>query len=213
MALLRDRIRPALYDFFGGRMEKHFAEYRRKALAHAHGRVLEIGGGTGFNLPYYPSTIEELVVTEPAPGMLERARRRATTSALPVTVRQAPAEALPFEDASFDTVVSTLVLCSVDDPDRALAEIHRVLRLGGQLIFVEHVRWEDPERAKWQDRLERPWMVLADGCHPNRATLERIEAGPFDVVEVERTELKQSLPLVRPLVAGRAVARRTETAS
>ena len=184
----------------------HFAEYRRKALAHAQGRVLEIGGGTGFNLPYYPSTIEELVVTEPAPGMLERARRRAATSALPVTVRQAPAEALPFEGASFDTVVSTLVLCSVDDPDRALAEIHRVLRHGGQLIFVEHVRWEDQERAKWQDRLERPWMVLADGCHPNRATLERIEAGPFDVVDVERTELKQSLPLVRPLVAGRALA-------
>ena len=99
MALVRDRIRPALYDFFGGRMEKHFADYRRKALAHAQGRVLEIGGGTGFNLPHYPSTIEELVVTEPAPGMLERARRRAATSALPVTVRQAPAEALPFDDA------------------------------------------------------------------------------------------------------------------
>jgi SAM-dependent methyltransferase len=101
--------------------------------------------------------------------------------------------------------------------DRALAEIHRVLRPGGQLIFVEHVRWEDPERAKWQDRLERPWMVLADGCHSDRATLERIEAGPFDVVDVERTELKQSLPLVRPLVrplvAGRALARKTETAS
>jgi len=207
MALVRDRIRPALYDFFGGKMEKHFADYRRKALVHARGRVLEIGGGTGFNLPHYPSTIEELVVTEPVPGMLERARRRAAASALPVTVLAAKAEALPFDDASFDTVVSTLVLCSVDDVDRALAEIHRVLRPGGQLIFVEHVRWEDPERAKWQDRLERPWMALADGCHPNRATLGSIEAGPFDVVEVERTELKQSLPLVRPLVAGRAVAR------
>jgi ubiquinone/menaquinone biosynthesis C-methylase UbiE len=213
MALVRDRIRPALYDFFGGRMERHFAEYRRNALAHTHGRVLEIGGGTGFNLPHYPSTIEELVVTEPVLGMLERARRRAATSALPVTVRQATAEALPFDDASFDTVVSTLVLCSVDDPDRALAEIHRVLRPGGQLIFVEHVRWEDPERAKWQDRLERPWMVLADGCHPNRATLERIEAGPFEVVDVEQSELRQSPPLVRPLVAGRALARKTETAS
>jgi ubiquinone/menaquinone biosynthesis C-methylase UbiE len=100
--------------------------------------------------------------------MLERTRRRAATSALRVTVRQASAEALPLEDASFDTVVSTLVLCSVDDLDRALAEIHRVLRPGGQLIFVEHVRWEDPERTKWQDRLERPWMVLADGCHANR---------------------------------------------
>ena len=188
-------------------MEKHFAEHRRKALAHARGRVLEIGGGTGFNLPYYPRDIEELVVTEPAPGMLQRARRRAATSELPVTVRQASAEALPFEDSSFDTMVSTLVLCSVDDVDQALAEIHRVLRPGGQLIFVEHVRWEDPRRARWQDRLERPWMVLADGCHPNRATLERIAAGPFEIVDVERSELRQSPPLVRPLVAGRARAR------
>jgi ubiquinone/menaquinone biosynthesis C-methylase UbiE len=207
MSLLRDRIRPALYDFFGGRMEKHFAGHRRKALAHAQGRVLEIGGGTGFNLPHYPSDVDELVVTEPAPGMLERARRRAATTDLPVTVRQASAEALPFEDSSFDTVVSTLVLCSVDDVDQALAEIHRVLRPGGQLIFVEHVRWEDPRRARWQDRLERPWMVLADGCHPNRATLERIEAAPFVVVEVQRSELPHSPPLVRPLVAGRALAR------
>jgi ubiquinone/menaquinone biosynthesis C-methylase UbiE len=207
MAVLRDRIRPALYDFFGGRMEKHFAEHRRKALAHARGRVLEIGGGTGFNIPHYPNDVEELVVTEPAPGMLERARRRAMNTDLPVTVRQASAEALPFEDSSFDTVVSTLVLCSVDDVDRALAEIHRVLRRGGQLLFVEHVRWEDPRRAKWQDRLERPWMVVADGCHPNRATLEHIEAGQFDVFDVERSELPQSPPLVRPLVAGRAVAR------
>jgi ubiquinone/menaquinone biosynthesis C-methylase UbiE len=207
MAFLRDRIRPALYDFFGGRMEKHFAEHRRKALVHARGRVLEIGAGTGFNLPHYPRDMEKLVVTEPVLGMLQRARRRAATSDLPVTVRQASAEALPFDDSSFDTVVSTLVLCSVDDVDQALAEIHRVLRPGGQLIFVEHVRWEDPRRARWQDRLERPWTVLADGCHPNRATLERIEAGPFEVVDVERSELPQSPPLVRPLVAGRALAR------
>jgi ubiquinone/menaquinone biosynthesis C-methylase UbiE len=207
MTFFRDRVRPALYDFFGGRMEKHFADHRRKALAHARGRVLEIGGGTGFNLQHYPTAIEELVVTEPAPGMLERARRRAATTELPVTVLQASAESLPFEDSSFDTVVSTLVLCSVEDLDRALAEIHRVLRPGGQLLFVEHVRSDDPRRAKWQDRLERPWMVLADGCHPNRATLDRIEAAPFELADVERSELEKSPPIVRPLVAGRAIAR------
>jgi ubiquinone/menaquinone biosynthesis C-methylase UbiE len=207
MTFFRDRVRPALYDFFGGRMEKHFADHRRKALAHARGRVLEIGGGTGFNLQHYPTAIEELVVTEPAPGMLERARRRAATTELPVTVLQASAESLPFEDSSFDTVVSNLVLCSVEDLDRALAEIHRVLRPGGQLLFVEHVRSDDPRRAKWQDRLERPWMVLADGCHPNRATLDRIEAAPFELADVERSELEKSPPIVRPLVAGRAIAR------
>jgi ubiquinone/menaquinone biosynthesis C-methylase UbiE len=207
VSFIRDRIRPALYDFCGGRMEKHFAPHRRKALAHARGRVLEIGGGTGFNFPYYPAAVEELVVTEPAPGMLDRARRRVAETSLPVTTLQASAERLPFEDSSFDTVVSTLVLCSVDDVDRSLAEIHRVLRPGGQLIFVEHVRSDDPRIAKWQDRLERPWMVVADGCHPNRATLDHIEAAPFEVVEVERSELAQSPPLVRPLVAGRATPR------
>jgi ubiquinone/menaquinone biosynthesis C-methylase UbiE len=207
MSLVRDRIRPALYDFFGGRMEKHFAEHRRSALAHARGRVLEIGGGTGFNLPHYPQDVAELVITEPAPGMLERARRRAAAIARPVTLVQASAESLPFDDSEFDTVVSTLVLCSVVDVEQALAQIHRVLRPGGQLIFVEHVRSDDARRAKWQDRLERPWMILADGCHPNRATLARIEEGPFNVVEVERSEVPKSPPIVRPLVAGRAIAR------
>jgi ubiquinone/menaquinone biosynthesis C-methylase UbiE len=207
VALLRDWIRPALYDFFGERLEKHFAPQRRKALAHARGRVLEIGGGTGFNLPHYPAYIEELVVTEPQAGMLARARRRAAGTGLRATMLQASAESLPFEDSSFDTVVTTLVLCTVDDVDRALAEIHRVLRPGGQLLFVEHVRSDDARRAKWQDRLERPWMVLADGCHPNRATLERIEAGAFELADVERGELPKSPPLVRPLVSGRAIAR------
>ena len=207
MAFIRDRFRPALYDFCGGRMEKHFVAHRRKALGHVRGRLLEIGGGTGFNLPHYPRDIEELVITEPAPGMLERARRRAAETDLPVTMLQASAEQLPFEDESFDTVVSTLVLCSVEDVDRALAEIHRVLRPGGQLLFVEHVRSDDPRTAKWQDRLERPWMVFADGCHPNRATVEHIEASPLEVVEVERGELPHSPALVRPFVAGRAIAR------
>jgi SAM-dependent methyltransferase len=205
MALLQDRIRPALYDFFGERLEKSFAEHRRKTLRDAGGRVLEIGAGTGFNLPHYPEGLAELVVTEPKAGMLRRARRRA--AGRPVTFVQAAAESLPFQDSSFDTVVSTLVFCSVEDVDRALAEIHRVLRPGGQLIFVEHVRSNDPRTARWQDRLERPWQSLADGCHPNRATLERIEAGPFELVEVEHGELPKSPPIVRPLVTGRAIAR------
>jgi len=207
MGVFHDRIWPALYEFMGKRMEKHFSDHRAAALAHARGRILEIGAGTGFNLPHYPPDIDELVVTEPAPGMLERVRRRASATGRDATVVQASAQALPFDDSSFDTVVSTLVLCSVDDVDHVLREIHRVLRPGGQLIFVEHVRSDDPRRARWQDRLERPWMVVADGCHPNRATLERIAAAPFDLVEVERSELPKSPPIVRPLVAGRAVAR------
>jgi ubiquinone/menaquinone biosynthesis C-methylase UbiE len=204
--VFHDRVWPALYDLMGSRMEKYFAEHRRVALAQARGRVLEIGAGTGFNLPHYPPDTDELVLTEPSAGMLARVRRRAAETDRRATAVQASAEALPFEDSSFDTVVSTLVLCSVDDVDGVLREIHRVLRPGGQLIFVEHVRSDDPRRARWQDRLERPWMKVADGCHPNRATLERIAAAPFDLVDVERSELPKSPPIVRPLVAGRAVA-------
>jgi len=207
MALLRDRIHPALYDFFGERMEKHFTELRRSVLMHARGRVLEIGGGTGFNLAHYPAGLDELIVTEPSPGMLERARRRAQDSDLPVAVMPASAEALPFDDASFDTVVSTLVLCSVENVERALAEIRRVLRAGGELLFLEHVRSDDPRRARWQDRLERPWMAVADGCHPNRATLDQIVGAGFELADVRRGELPKSPPLVKPYVAGRAIAR------
>ena len=207
MALFHDRVWPALYDWLGKRAEKELAPYRRKALAHARGRVLEVGAGTGFNLLHYPSEIDELVLTEPAPGMLQRAQRRTTQVGRAATLVRAEAEALPFGDASFDVVVSTLVLCSVDDVDRALAEIHRVLRPDGRLIFVEHVQSDDPRRARWQDRLERPWMAVADGCHPNRRTLERIAAARFEIVEVERGELPKAPPIVKPLVTGYAVAR------
>jgi SAM-dependent methyltransferase len=94
----------------------------------------------------------------------------------------------------------------VRDQDQALAEIRRVLKPGGELIFMEHVRADDPKRARWQDRLDRPWRVIAMGCHPNRATLERIRAAGFEVQDVRRGELPMSPPIIRPLVTGRAVA-------
>jgi SAM-dependent methyltransferase len=119
-------------------------------------------------------------------------------------VVQAPAERLPFEDSSFDTAVFTLVLCTVPDPAAALAEAARVLRPNGRLLFVEHVRSEDPGLARWQDRLERPWRFLGDGCHCNRDTVAAIEASPLALERVERGELPKSPPLVRPLVRGQA---------
>ena len=206
VAIVRDRVHPGLYDFFGRLTERELAGRRRKLLANARGRVLEIGAGTGFNIPHYPAELEFVVLTDPAAGMLARAERRASELRRPVTLVQARAESLPFEDGSFDTVVTALVLCSVDDVERALAEIRRVLRHGGQLAFLEHVRWDEPRRAKWQDRLERPWRALAGGCHPNRPTLQWIEAGPFDVIEVDRGELPKAPPIVRPIVVGRALA-------
>jgi ubiquinone/menaquinone biosynthesis C-methylase UbiE len=201
-----DRVKPALYDALNRRFErKAGAALRRRQLEAASGRVLEVGGGTGANLPHYPE-VEELVVTEPDEAMLRRARRRLERSGRRATLVRASAQALPFPDASFDTVVSTVVLCSVPDQDEALREIRRVLRPGGQLLFAEHVRSDDPRRARWQDRLERPWRLVAGGCHPNRDTLVRIEAAGFAVEVVERGELPHVPRLVRPYVAGRAVA-------
>ena len=117
--------------------------------------------------------------------MLKKLRAKAGARPTRPRSSQAPAEDLPFEDASFDTVVFTLVLCTVPDPAAALAEAARVLRPGGKLLFVEHVRSEDAGLARWQDRLEKPWRFLADGCHCNRDTVATIEASPFALEHVE----------------------------
>jgi ubiquinone/menaquinone biosynthesis C-methylase UbiE len=176
-------------------------------LADARGRVLEIGAGTGFNLEHYPADVGDVVFTEPSAAMLRRAEERAAALGGRAQGVEAPAERLPFPDDSFDTVVSTLVLCSVGDQDDALAEIRRVLKPGGRFLFIEHVRSDDDRLARWQDRLERPWRVVAFGCHPNRATLDRIEAAGFEVEALEAGALPNAPRLVRPMITGRAVAR------
>src|SRR2546425_10814011 len=131
------RIFAAGYDTFVGRMERRFmGAVRKELLANASGRVVEIGSGTGVNLQHYPRTIEELVCTEPEEPMAKRLRRKAETSGLPVQVVETGAEHLPFDDDSFDTAVTTLVLCTVDDPERAVSELARVLKPGGRLIFL-----------------------------------------------------------------------------
>ena len=199
---LRDRIFAAVYDRLSARTEEKFgAELKRRLLANARGRVLEIGVGTGLSLPHYPQ-VDELVGVDPSEPMLRRARRRAAELVRDVRLVEAPAEALPFEDEGFDTVVSLAVLCTVDDPARVLREIRRVLRPGGRFVFLEHVRSSDPKLAKLQDRLERPWGWIAGGCHPNRRTLEAIEGAGFEVVELEREDLPGIPRLVRPNVMG-----------
>jgi ubiquinone/menaquinone biosynthesis C-methylase UbiE len=204
MASVRERVDAAVFDFLGRRFDNHFVPARRALLAHTRGRVLEIGSGTGFSIQHYPPGLEELVLTEPGPLLLARARRRAAELRREVTFVEAPAERLPFEDDAFDTVVSMLVLCSVPDQLRALREIRRVLKPDGRFLFVEHVRSDDPGIARWQDRLERPWGVVAMGCHPNRRTLEAIETAGFELEHLERGRLPKSAPIVRPMVTGRA---------
>jgi ubiquinone/menaquinone biosynthesis C-methylase UbiE len=201
------RVFAAGYDTFMSSMERNFmGQVRREMLAGADGRVIEIGAGTGVNLQHYPRTIEELVCTEPEEPMARRLERKAHDSDLNVRVVHAPAEKLPFEDDSFDTAVTTLVLCTVTDPARALEELSRVVRPGGRLIFVEHVRSPEPGLARWQDRLHPLWIRFGHGCHCNRPTLENIEGSPFEVREHRRGEIRKTVPIVRPLLTGVAVA-------
>lgn len=202
---LRDRIAPAFHDLVAGPMEKKpfIQEGRRRLLAPATGRTLEVGAGTGHNLRYYPERVDDVTLTDELGGMLRRAERRADQAGRHVEMVAAPVERLPFEDASFDTVVGSLLLCSVDDQDAALAEIGRVLKPGGRYLFLEHVRSDDPKVAARQDRWEGVWGVVAMGCHPNRDTLPHIEAA-FVVDELEQDELPAGPSIMRPYVLGQA---------
>lgn len=177
---------------------------RRETLAQASGRTVDVGAGTGVNAGLFPSTVSELVLAEPDPHMLKKLRVKLERSGEEAAAIEAPAESLPFADHSVDTVVFTLVLCTVPDPAAALAEAARVLRPGGKLLFVEHVRSREPSLARWQDRLEKPWRFLADGCHCNRDTVATIEASPFELDQVEHDRLPKAVPIVRPLARGSA---------
>jgi ubiquinone/menaquinone biosynthesis C-methylase UbiE len=200
------RLFSACYDrLMKGAEEAGLHRMRSDLLASAKGRTIELGAGTGANLDLYPEAVTELVAVEPDPHMAARLQPRVAAKGASVSFAQAPAERLPFEDSSFDTAVFTLVLCTVPDPEAALAEAARVLKPGGRLLFLEHVRSEEPGLARWQDRLETPWRLFGDGCHCNRDTVATISASKFEVGEVERGALPKALPLVRPLVRGSAV--------
>lgn len=195
----------ALYDrAFEATEEAGLREMRRDLLAGASGRTIEIGSGTGANLGLYADAVSELVMVEPDPHMLKQLYGKVKGKSAKVV--EAPAERLPFEDASFDTAVFTLVLCTVPNPKAALAEAARVLRPGGKLLFLEHVRSDDPGLARWQDRLEKPWRFLGDGCHCNRDTLANIEASPLSLESVETDRLPKAPQIVRPLIRGAARA-------
>jgi ubiquinone/menaquinone biosynthesis C-methylase UbiE len=195
----------AIYDrAFEATEEAGLREIRRAALAEASGRTIDIGSGTGANLSLYPEGVTELVLAEPDPHMLKKLQAKVGETGIATEVVQAPAESLPFEESSFDTAVFTLVLCTVPNPKVALAEVARILRPGGRLLFVEHVRSKDAGLARWQDRLEKPWRFLGDGCHCNRDTVATIEASRLTLDDLVQSELPKTPPIVRPLVRGSA---------
>ena len=189
------------YDWFlSASEEAGLRDMRRDLLSEASGRTLEVGAGTGLNADLYPAAVTELVLTEPDRFMADKLRGKHPGA----QVIEAPAEQLPFEDDSFDTVALTLVLCTVPDPAAGLREIARVLKPGGRFLFLEHVRSPEPGLARWQDRLHRPWCLFGDGCNCNRDTLATLEASPLTVERSERGSLPKALPLVRPLLRGAA---------
>ncbi|GAB2477904.1 class I SAM-dependent methyltransferase [Jatrophihabitans fulvus] len=200
---LGTRLFALAYDAFlrpGERRGMH--AQRAELLAAARGRTLEIGAGTGLNLALYPDSVTDLVLTDSDAAMLRRLRRRTERGGRPATVVPAPAGDLPFADGTFDTVVCTLVLCTVADPSAALREIDRVLAPGGRLLVIEHVRAADPRLARRQDRWRRPWAAFAAGCTCNRETGAALRDAGFDATSLRAATWSGVPRIVRPLVVG-----------
>jgi ubiquinone/menaquinone biosynthesis C-methylase UbiE len=197
------RLFAALYDTVSkGSEAAGLRDERRRLLSKAEGETLEIGAGTGLNLEHYPETVTRLVLVEPDRHMRRRLGRRAEALGRSAEIVDASVEELPFEDATFDTAVVTLVLCSVPSQQPALAEIARVLKPEGRLLFLEHVRSADPKVARSQDRI-RPLYNLV-GCNPNRDTLAGIEASALTLESVSHGEIPKAPKVERPMIVGTA---------
>lgn len=166
MNLYNEWVFPRLLDWLMA--GEPFQTYRQQLLAAAIGDVLEIGFGTGLNLPYYGDRVQSLSVIDPNPGMQKLAQPRLAQTQIPLEVQQLAGESLPMADDRFDTVVSTWTLCSIAGLDQALGEIHRVLKPGGRFLFIEHGLSDRPEVQRWQRQLTPLERVIADGCHLDR---------------------------------------------
>jgi len=200
---IRRRLFAAFYDRVSkGSEEAGLREERRQLLGAASGATLEIGAGTGLNLDHYPAAVTRLVLAEPDEHMRRRLARRVGEARPSTEIVEGGVERLPFPDESFDTVVVTFVLCSVPEQEAALAEVARVLKPGGRLLFLEHVRSDDEQVAKWQDRVTPLYNLV--GCHPNRDTLSAIEASALVLETVEHGDVPKAPKVERPLIVGMA---------
>lgn len=201
------RIHAACYDRMTAPLERQVLQPRRIALLSGlGGHVLDVGAGTGANLPYLRAATE-VVAAEPDAAMRRQLARRAVDAPVPVEVSDTTAEALPFPDHRFDAVLFTLVLCTVADPERALAEAHRVLKPAGTLVIIEHVRGTGG-LARWQDTITPLWRWIAAGCHPNRDTRSAVQRAGFRWTSLEEFQPMPAWIPVSPMLQGIAVKSR-----
>ncbi len=202
--VVRHPIFARVFDRLSGVMERDVGEHRQEMLAGLSGRVVEVGAGNGMNFAHYPATVDEVLALEPEAYLRAKAERAAIRAAVDVTVQAGVADALPFGAAMFDAAVSSLVLCSVSDPAAALAEMRRVLKPGGELRFMEHVRSAHPGKARvqrWSDR-SGLWPRVAGGCRCDRDTVAEITAAGFQIAQVGRYDIGPSWILTNPHVRG-----------
>lgn len=177
---------------------------RRQAVAKAQGRVLEIGFGTGRNLPFYPAGLDRLVAVDPNPGMAALAQQRMREAGIEVEHHRITAESLPFDSGSFDCVVSTLTLCSIPDVEHALAEVRRVLRPGGEFLFLEHGRHPAAAMQRWQNRITPLWSALFDGCQLNRDIAALVGGAGLRLADLQHPSLPKAPQWVGYGYLGRA---------
>lgn len=184
-------------------------EARAEVLADASGTVVEIGTGTGKNLRHYPDTVEHVIFTEPVAAMRDQLQLRieSVSPTFAVEIIDATAERIPLPDATADTVVSTLVLCSASDLPRAAAELRRILRPDGSLLLVEHVAAQGGAERAWQERLDGIWNWIEGSCHLNHDTVAALVDAGFDTSALDRRHPSGQPPLFRHIVVGRATAR------
>jgi ubiquinone/menaquinone biosynthesis C-methylase UbiE len=201
---VRHPIFARFFDRLSRLMEREVGEHRQELLAGLSGRVVEIGAGNGMNFRHYPDTVDEVVALEPEAYLRAKADAAARDAAVPVNVRGGLADPLPLEDAGFDAAIACLVLCTVPDPGRALAELLRVLKPGGELRFLEHVRSERPRKARLQERLDHSgiWPRVGGGCHCARDTVGAIHAAGFRVEHLRSLDFGPSWIITNPHVLG-----------
>lgn len=204
MSFYENHLLPHVINF--AMRNRQLLRYRRRVASAAIGRVLEIGIGSGLNLPFYQARVSEIVGLEPAPRLLAMAQRTANTCTVPVTLIEGSAESIPLDAHSIDTVVTTWTLCTIPHAIAALQEMRRVLRSDGQLLFVEHGRSPDQNVRKWQDRLTPAWKCVGGGCHLNRPIQELIESAGFSIEQLETGYMKGPKPMTF-MYEGRARSR------